>query len=355
MNQSGVRLVTGGLPALESAFLSRLTSIRTADPFSPIDVVVGGVLQRPYLQRLIADSSPGLLNVRFSTLGELGIQLGERSVIDAGRRPHSSDGGARVRRRGRPRDAGLLRPSCAHPWFRGSDTSARGRAATGGRLARSTRATRTYYGRVRLEGREPRGSLPTLPRRAGRPLRRRQTRSPSPTHSAFDGAELLVYGVWRLGAHGRRLLERLADRVPVDVSSSRPSAATPTSRTVELREWLSTLGASETTPDPVAAEPTALAPPPGHPVRPRDPSRPGRHGATRLRSRPTLGGTGGSTDVPRLGARRNPVPGDGDRLPRRGHLPSRGRGRVHRGRDSPSTSTTARRSPSGRSAGASSR
>lgn len=42
---------------------------------------------RPYLQRLIAESTPGLLNVRFSTLGKLGIRLGEPALAASGRRP----------------------------------------------------------------------------------------------------------------------------------------------------------------------------------------------------------------------------------------------------------------------------
>ena len=50
-------------------------------------MLIGGVLQRPYLQRLIADTSPGLLNVRFSTLGELGLRLGEPVLAAAGRKP----------------------------------------------------------------------------------------------------------------------------------------------------------------------------------------------------------------------------------------------------------------------------
>lgn len=85
VRESGFRLMTGSLPDIESAFLRGLALIRVADPFAPIDVLVGGVLQRPYLQRLIADTSSGLLNIRFSTLGELGIRLGERGLIDAGR------------------------------------------------------------------------------------------------------------------------------------------------------------------------------------------------------------------------------------------------------------------------------
>ena len=98
---SGFELITGRLPDLESAFLDRVASIRRGDPFSPIDVVVGGVLQRPYLQRLIADTSQGLLNVRFSTLGELGIRLGEQRADRAWQAAASRDGRTWIRGRGR--------------------------------------------------------------------------------------------------------------------------------------------------------------------------------------------------------------------------------------------------------------
>ena len=61
---------------------------------------------------------------------------------------------------------------------------------------------------------------------------------------AFDGAELLVYGLWRLGAHGRRLLERLAERVPVTVFLP-TVGGDPDDAHVELRDWLTDAGASE--------------------------------------------------------------------------------------------------------------
>src|SRR6476619_4842167 len=86
LQTAGFRLVLGSPAAVEDAFLAAIAAARVRSPLAPVDVVVGGVLQRPYLQRLVADSSTGLVNVRFSTLGELGIRLGEQSLIDAGRR-----------------------------------------------------------------------------------------------------------------------------------------------------------------------------------------------------------------------------------------------------------------------------
>ena len=74
----------------------------------------------------------------------------------------------------------------------------------------------------------------------------------------FDGTQLLVYGVWRLGALGRRLIERLAARVPVTVFL--PTTDTPADGAhAELRLWLRSQAGAETTLDtPLTAE-TALA------------------------------------------------------------------------------------------------
>src|SRR5581483_7209487 len=83
----GFRLVLGPSAALEEAFLAAVAMVRKRSPLAPLDVLVGGVLQRPYLQRRIADTSSGLLNVRFSTLGELGLRLGEPTLAASGRRP----------------------------------------------------------------------------------------------------------------------------------------------------------------------------------------------------------------------------------------------------------------------------
>ena len=76
-SQIGFSLVTGAPAALERAFLARVAAMRSVDPLAPVDVLVGGVLQRPYLQRLISETSPGLVNVRVHTLGEFGVRLSE--------------------------------------------------------------------------------------------------------------------------------------------------------------------------------------------------------------------------------------------------------------------------------------
>ena len=84
---SSFQLVLGTLDTLEDAFVERVRTLREREPLAPVDVLVGGVLMRPYLQRLIAEATPGLVNIRFSTLGELGIRLGEPTLAASGRRP----------------------------------------------------------------------------------------------------------------------------------------------------------------------------------------------------------------------------------------------------------------------------
>ena len=154
-----------------------------------------------------------------------------------------------------------------------------------------------------------------------------------------------MYGVWRIGAHGRRLLERLAERVPVTVFLPTVGGDADEAH-VELRSWLARTGAGASVPAVSTAGPTALT----HlqatlfgPARLVDPD-----GTVQLVSAPDPLSevTRGRAHLPRLGTRRDLVPRDGGRVPRRCHLPAGDRGGVHRGRNPAFTSTTARRSPS---------
>jgi ATP-dependent helicase/nuclease subunit B len=252
----GFGLVTGGLADLESTFLRRIASIREADPISPIDVVVGGVLQRPYLQRLIADTSTGLLNVRFSTLGELGVRLGERRLIDEGGHPLSAMAARGYAAEVARRTGGYFGPVAPMPGF--------------------ADATRRLVGELRQEA----ITLDALERLASSSAEseakahalvdvyRRYTDGRADRYdgvdalaaadpSLFDGVELLVYGVWRLAAHGRRVLERLAERVPVTVFLPSAGGDQDVAHS-ELRDWLGRLGATARAAEPAVTQPTAL-------------------------------------------------------------------------------------------------
>jgi ATP-dependent helicase/nuclease subunit B len=84
---TGVCLVTGSRRALEQRLADEVVAARARDPLAPLPVLVGGTLLRPYLRRRIAEITGGHLNVRFITVGELGLRLGQSNLIAAGRRP----------------------------------------------------------------------------------------------------------------------------------------------------------------------------------------------------------------------------------------------------------------------------
>ena len=264
-NTTGFGLVTGRLPDLEAAFLARIASIRRADPFSPIDVLVGGVLQRPYLQRLIADTSSGLLNVRFSTLGELGIRLGERALIDAGRRPlpaMAARGFAAEVARATEATSGRSRTRPASPRRRAGSSASSGR-----RTSRSRRSSARAVDR-RVGGKA--AGLVDVYRRYldGRADRYDGTDAlavADPT--LFDGAELLVYG--DLAARRARPSPARATR------RARPGDGLPADRRRRCRRRARRAARLATTPaGPASGRPTPAAsegdrarPPPGHALR----------------------------------------------------------------------------------------
>ncbi len=256
-NASGFELITGRLPDLESAFLDRIASIRRADPFSPIDVVVGGVLQRPYLQRLIADTSRGLLNVRFSTLGEFGVRVGEGALIARGMRPlpaMAARGYAAAIARG---TSGYFGPVAHTPGFAEATRRLLGELRqeniTVGDLERLAPAI--------AESEVKASALVDVCRRYldGRADRFDGTDALAAADpSAFNGAEMLVYGLWRLGAHARRLLELLAQRVPVTVFLPTVGGDADGAH-LELRSWLARVGATVSETDSSSGGPGALA------------------------------------------------------------------------------------------------
>src|SRR2546423_15663071 len=83
----GLRLVTGSPDALEQALATGVAAARADDPLAPVGVLLGGTLQRPYLQRRLAALNDGIVNVRFVMASELAMELGEHAMIAAGKRP----------------------------------------------------------------------------------------------------------------------------------------------------------------------------------------------------------------------------------------------------------------------------
>ena len=83
----GVRLATGSRHALERHLADHVEAQRATDPLAPLPIVVGGTLLRPYLRRRLAELAGAHLNVQLMTVGELGLRLGHRRLVAAGRRP----------------------------------------------------------------------------------------------------------------------------------------------------------------------------------------------------------------------------------------------------------------------------
>ena len=84
---ASIEVLTGSRRALERRLAGEVVAARARDPLAPLPVLVGGTLLRPHLRRRIAEITGGHLNVRFITVGELGLRLGQSNLIAAGRRP----------------------------------------------------------------------------------------------------------------------------------------------------------------------------------------------------------------------------------------------------------------------------
>ena len=285
---------------LEMAFLGSVEAARRRDPLSPVDVLVGGVLLRPYLQRLIAEQNAGMLNVRFTTLGELGTRLGERALIDRGRRPLSAMASRGYAVEVARSTNGYFGPVAHTPGF----------AEATRRLMRELRQEGVALGT--LEHNIP-SAAESEPKAQGlidlyrRYLEGRADRYDGDDALAaaepglFDGTELLVYGVWHMSALGRQLLERLAQSVPVTFFLP-TTAAEPDGAHQDLRDWLGSYDAENTpldSPDDLQYCPGPSA---ADAVRSHAAGHAGRNGSAGLRSRPALRGARGGPDVPRLGA-----------------------------------------------------
>ncbi|HWQ24381.1 MAG TPA: PD-(D/E)XK nuclease family protein [Gaiellaceae bacterium] len=237
----GFRVLLGAPARVEDAFLERIQSIRAGAPLAPIDVLVGGVLLRPYLQRLIADTSPALLNVRFWTLGELGIRLGGAALAVSGRRPLPAIAERAYVGEVARGCEGYFAPVASTPGFaeaarqllrelrrEGIDADELERVAPGCLESEAKADDLTALYRRYLEGRAE--------------LYDGEDALAVADPARFDGSELLLVGVWRLGAHARRLVGALAERVPITVFLPSVSEDADAAH-AELRAWLAERGA----------------------------------------------------------------------------------------------------------------
>jgi RecB family exonuclease len=231
-----LRLVLGSVDLIEAAFVESVHRVRERHPLAPIDVLVGGVLMRPYLQRLIAESGPGLLNVRFSTLGELGLRLGGPILAVSGRRPIPTIAERAYVAEVAIGCTGYFAPVASTPGF----------SEAVRQLVRELRREGIEIDeleRVAAECLESAAKAEDLTALYRRYIERRldvydgDDALAAADPDRFDGIELLVVGIWRLGAHARRLVEVLAERVPVTVFL--PTASQDADEAHgELRRWL---------------------------------------------------------------------------------------------------------------------
>lgn len=246
-----IEIALGDPAAIEREFLRAVASARAADPLAPIEVLVGGILQRPYLERLIADTGPGAINVRIGTLGELGLRLGAPALAAARRRPLPVVAERALVGEVARHSTGYFAPVASAPGF----------AEAARRTVRELR--QEGIGPEGLAAHAP-GALESAAKGAGfAALYRRYLDARAERYDGldalaqadaelFDAGRLIVVGVWQLGGHARRLIAELSERVPVMVLlPSLDPHADEAHR--PLRDWLTARGATTRTLDRPAA------------------------------------------------------------------------------------------------------
>ncbi|MGO9960945.1 MAG: PD-(D/E)XK nuclease family protein [Solirubrobacteraceae bacterium] len=83
---SELRVISGAPSPVRAALAERVAELRRADPLSPITVLVGASLQRPFLQRWLAARLGAHANVRILMPGDLALLLGAAPLVAQGRR-----------------------------------------------------------------------------------------------------------------------------------------------------------------------------------------------------------------------------------------------------------------------------
>lgn len=234
-----LRLLTGSPGTLDLAITREVAKARERDPLSPMTILVGGTLLRPYLRRRLAELGGGHVNVHISLPGELGLRLAEHRMRREGRRPLSA----------------LADRALVHEVARGADgyfapvSAAPGFAEVLGRLFRELRAAGLEAAdfAAGAAGERKREDL------AGLYAAYLQARS-----EVYDGqdclqalraedaldAAVIVHGIWQMPLTLRQALERLSERVEVTVVLPRQDPETDAAHGA-LREWLERCRAAE--------------------------------------------------------------------------------------------------------------
>jgi ATP-dependent helicase/nuclease subunit B len=228
-------------PAALPGVLSSWLRICGAElPVVPVQGLIGSVLLRPHLQQMLAVSGPGVLGLELATLGEFGARLAG-DHIDASGRVYLGQLADRV-----------LATTVAH----GADDYFSEVADAPGFADAARRTTRE----LRLLGREAsqvdaalsEGIASAYKAQAMLGLQSRMAGAREPfwdgvdalaaaTPDDFDGAALFLYGITYLPDVAKRLIEGIAERVPVMVFL--PKVETGAGEPCEdLVRWLEGLG-----------------------------------------------------------------------------------------------------------------
>jgi RecB family exonuclease len=230
--------------ALREQLGDRVRELRAADPLSPINVLVGASLQRPFLQRWLAARLGAHANVRILMPGDLALLLGAAPLVAQGRRalPPLAD---RVL---------LADVARKHPGYFAPVAETPGFGEALFRLVRELRAAGYDLAALSplLEGAtdapEKAGSLAEILQEFER--RRSGFYGPDDALLAaepgrLDGLALLVWGMLDLSPALESLVRAIAERMPVDVHlPALPAAAD--APLAELRRRLIAAGAPET-------------------------------------------------------------------------------------------------------------
>jgi ATP-dependent helicase/nuclease subunit B len=221
---SELSVISGAPGALRQELARRIGHLRTVDPLSPVTVLVGASLQRPFLQRWLAARLGAHANVRILMPGDLALLLGAARLVDGGRRalPPLAD---RVL---------LADVARKHPGYFAPVAETPGFGEALFRLVRELRGA--GYDLADLgplldgatDAAEKAASLTEIlasfeQRRAGFYGPHDALVAADPAR--LDGLALLVYGMLEVPPTLERLIVRVAERMPVAVLLPDPPAA----------------------------------------------------------------------------------------------------------------------------------
>ena len=233
---SELSVISGPPFPLREQLAGRVRELRAADPLSPINVLVGASLQRPFMQRWLAASLGAHANVRVLMPGDLALLLGAAPLVARGRRalPPLAD---RVL---------LADVARKHPGYFAPVAETPGFGEALFRLVRELHGAGYDLGDLGplLEGAtdapEKAGSLAEILSE----FERRRTGFYGPDDALLaaeparlDGLALLVWGLLDVPPALERLLYGIAERMPVDVHLPDVPAADDTPA-AELRRRL---------------------------------------------------------------------------------------------------------------------